>query len=126
MSDERPTATTHERMTAVEEVVPVLEERTRKTLTDVRWLLAMSLGSIVAVVAATVSTIAFAQDAGTKAAKVETAGITTEQAALKANVQDLRAEVADLKSEFRELRKDLRIAIPRLPAIVEPEKDAGR
>lgn len=100
---------------------PIIEERTRKTLTDVRWLLGLGVGGIVAVFAAGASTLAQAQDAGRAAAKEETAGISTEQAALKANVKDLREEVADVKAEVRELRKDLRLLFPKLPA-----PDGGR
>lgn len=98
-------------------VAPVLEEGTRKTLIDVRWLLV----AVVGVFVAGASGLAFAQDAGAKAARTETAGLSTEQAALKANVKDLREEVADVKAEVRELRKDLRLLFPKLPPT-----DAGR
>lgn len=95
--------------TGEQPAVTVIEERTKKTLADVRWLLGLGVGSIVAIFAAGASTLAQAQDAGRAAAKEETAGIATEQAALKANVKDLREEVADVKAELRGVRQDLRM-----------------
>ena len=120
----------HPAAPAVEPMPLVIAEQTRKTLTDVRWLLALALGGIASVAVATVSTITYAQEAGAKAAKVETAGLATEQAALKENVRDLRAEVADVKtevretrSEIRELRKALQVALPKMPSA---DTDGGR
>ncbi len=107
---------------------PLLDKRTKETVTDLRWLLALGFGSVAAVVIGTVSTVAFAQEAGGKAAKAEVAGLSVEQAALKANVRDLRDEVADVKAEvresrveIRELRRALQVALPKMP----PPADGG-
>jgi len=77
---------------AVPELQPIAEA-TRKTLGDVRWLLAISLGGIAAVVVATSATISFAQDAGVKAiAPVEQHLHETDArvAALERNQQDMQ------------------------------------
>jgi len=106
---------------AVPNPEPLLEERTRKTLSDVRILLGVAAFFIVTMFGGGWAAMAQVRDEAKDAAKTETAGITTEQAALKANVRDLREEVADVKAEVRELRKDLRLLFPKLPAT-----DAGR
>lgn len=100
---------------------PLLEERTRKTLTDVRWLLVIGLGSVLGVFGTGWKAMAQVREEAKDAATEATAGLSTEQAALKANVRDLREEVADVKAEVRELRKDLRLLFPKLPA-----PDGGR
>lgn len=107
---------------------PLLDKRTRETVTDLRWLLGLGVGGIVAVFAAGASGLARAQDAGREAAKAETAGLAVDQAALKANVRDLRDEVGDVKTEVREMRTELRelrnalqVALPKMPA-----PDGGR
>ncbi len=79
----------------------MLEERTRKTLTDVRWLLALSLGSIAAIVTVTASTIAFAQDAGTKAAKP----IAAHQVEQDAEVARLKTDVAQVKQQVANIER---------------------
>ncbi len=106
--------------------LPVIAERTKKTLTDVRWLLAISLGSVAAIVTVTVSTIAFAQDAGTKAAKAETAtlaprveAIETEQKNVRSDVHELQLDVRELYRVVRDGRRSERLEAP-------PVSDAGR
>ena len=107
------------------QVDPVLDDRTKRTLGDVRWLLVLVVGGLVTVTTGGWAAYAQVQSAARDAAKAEVAGLGTEQAALKSNVSDLRAEVADVKSEVRELRKDLRALFPRLPAM-DAGADGGR
>ena len=108
--------------TGEHQAVPeVLEERTRKTLADVRWLMVLAVGSVVALFGGGWKAFAQVREEAKDAAVEQTAGLATEQKALKANVDDLRSEVSDLKSEVRELRKDLRVIFPKLPA-----PDGGR
>lgn len=106
----------------VDDLDPVIDERTRKTLADVRWLLALVVGTIATILTGGWAAYGQVQSAAKDAAKQEVAGLGVEQAALKTNVRDLREEVADVKSEVRELRKDLRMLFPRMPAI---ETDGG-
>lgn len=98
-----------------------LDERTRKTLADVRWLLVLGVGSIVAVFGGGWAAFAQVKGEAREAAKTETAGIRTEQEAQKHSLVELREEVADTRAEVRELRKDLRRLFPTLPAM----KDGG-
>ena len=79
----------------------VIDERTKKTLQDVRWLIALGLGSIAAIVIATVSTVAFAQDAGTKAAVEET---RTVKAQAEATAKALEQHLLDDAQAKRETR----------------------
>ncbi len=83
---------------------PLLDKRTKETLTDVRWLIALGLGSIAAVVVATVSTVTYAQDAGTKAAKEETASV---KAQADATAQALEQHLLDDKQDKRETKQQL-------------------
>ena len=103
-----------------------LEERTSKTLADVRWLLVLVGGTLVTVFgggwAAFAQVRHEAQEVAQTAAKTETAGIRTEQEAQKHSLAELREEVADTRAEVRELRKDLRRVFPSLPAIA---RDGG-
>lgn len=101
-------STSRDNLPAVEDALPIIEERTKKTLTDVRWLLAISLGSIVAVVTVTVSTIAFAQDAGTKAAQAETASLTPRVTAIETEQKNVRSDVHELQLDVRELYRVVR------------------
>ena len=94
-----------------------LESVVRKTLTDVRALGLVVVGTAAGLFGGGWAAMAQVRDAGTAAAREETAGLAIEQKALKANVDDMRAEVGDLKAEVRELRKDLRVLFPRLPVM---------
>lgn len=98
-----------------------LEVLARSLLGDVKLLVGVVGFLVVTIFGGGWVALAQVRDAGHEAAREQTAGITTEQAALKANVRDLREEVADVKSEVRELRRDLRTLFPRLPEI-----DGGR
>lgn len=102
---------------------PLLEERTRKTLSDVRLLLVVGFGSIITVFgggwAAFAQVRTEAQETAQTAAKSETAGIRTEQEAQKRALAELGAEVSDTRAEVRELRKDLRRLFPTLPAMTD-------
>ena len=102
----------------------VLDDRTRKTLTDVRWLLALGLGSIAAVVVASVSTVAFAQDAGAKAA----APVAADVVALKAKAEEQDRRMANVERMTVETNATLRLVAMRLgvvPVTLEPAKDGG-
>lgn len=119
-------AASREDLPVVENIAPVLEERTRKMLGDVRILLG-AVGFLVVTVfgggyAVAQSVRTEAQETAQAAAKSETAGIRTEQEAQKHALKELSAEVADTKDEVRELRKDLRRLFPALPPLA---KDAG-
>jgi cell division protein FtsB len=106
---------------------PLLEERTRKTLADVRILIGAVCFMCVTVfgggyaVAQQIRTEA--QETAATSAKTETAGIRTEQEAQKRAIADLGAEVADTKAEVRGLRQDLRALFPALPRL---PKDGGQ
>jgi hypothetical protein len=103
----------------------VLDERTRKTLTDVRWLIALGLGSIAAVVVATVSTVAFAQDAGAKAV----APVAVELALVKAQQVEQERRMANVERMTVETNATLRLVAMRLgvtPVTLEPPKDGGQ
>ena len=105
------------------DALPVVAETTRKTLTDVRWILGLILGSIVAVVAATASTIAFAQDAGAKAV----APVVADVARLDARVQALERGQADMQRMTVETNATLRLVAMRLgvtPVTLE-SRDGG-
>ena len=107
------------------DALPVVAETTRKTLTDVRWILGLILGSIVAVVAATASTIAFAQDAGAKAV----APIAAEVAEVKARVLVLEHNQQDMQRMTVETNATLRLVAMRLgvvPVTLDAAKDAGQ
>lgn len=121
-----------ENLPAIPAAEPVLEERTRKTLGDVRLLLVIGVSTIVGLFgggwAALAAVDEKATTAGEAAAKKETAGIREEQASIKASLsairdeqKEQRAETADTKDEVRGLRKDLRRIFPTLPAT-----DGGR
>lgn len=120
-------STSHDNLPVVPEEPQLLDERTRKTLTDVRILLGVAGFLVVTVfgggyaVAESVRTEA-QTTAQTTAAK-ETAGIRTEQEAQKHALKELSAEVADTKEEVRQLRKDLRRLFPALPPM---PKDGGQ
>ena len=109
---------------AVPELQPI-EENTRKVLGDVRWLLAISLGGIAAIVVATSATIAFAQDAGTKAiAPVEAHLHETD-----ARVAALEKGQADMQRMTVENNATLRLIAYRLgvvPVTLEQAKDGGQ
>ncbi len=110
----------------VADEIPVIAERTKKTLTDVRWLLAISLGSIAAVVTVTVSTIAFAQDAGTKAAQAETASLTPRVTAIEAEQKNVRSDVHELQLDVRELYRVVRDGRRSERLEAPPSTDGGR
>ena len=108
---------------AVPELEPIAEA-TRKTLGDVRWLLAISLGGIAAIVVATSATIAFAQDAGIKAV----APIEKHLDATDARVAALEKGQADMQRMTVETNATLRLVAMRLgvtPVTLEQPKDAG-
>jgi hypothetical protein len=108
---------------AVPELRPI-EENTRKTLGDVRWLLAISLGGIAAIVVATSATIAFAQDAGVKAI----APIEKHLDATDARVAALEKGQADMQRMTVETNATLRLVAMRLgvtPVTLEQPKDGG-
>lgn len=109
---------------AVEE--PILEERTRKTLTDVRWLLAISLGGIAAVVIATVSTVTFAQDAGTKAARDELKAVDSRITVIESEQKNVRADVHELQLDVRELYRVVRDGRRSERLESPPATDGGR
>lgn len=102
----------------------VIDERTRKTLTDVRWLIALGLGSIATIVVATWSTVAWAQDAGAKAV----APVAAEVAEVKARVAALEKNQADMQRMTVETNATLKLVAMRLgvtPITLEQPKDAG-
>ena len=102
----------------------VLDDRTRKTLTDVRWLIALGLGSIAAIVVATWSTVAWAQDAGVKAV----VPVAADVAALKAQVVEQDRRMANVERMTVETNATLRLVAMRLgvvPVTLEPAKDGG-
>lgn len=86
-------STSRDNLPAVEEPIlpPLLDKRTKETVTDLRWLLALGFGSVAAVAVATASTIAFAQDAGVKAV----APVEARQAVTEAAVVQLQRESAE-------------------------------
>ena len=90
----------------------VLDDRTRKTLTDVRWLIALGLGSIAAIVVATWSTVAWAQDAGTKAAIEETRVVKAQADAtartLEQHLLDDAQAKREQKAQLAEIGADIR------------------
>jgi hypothetical protein len=108
----------------VPELQPIAEA-TRKTLGDVRWLLAISLGGIAAIVVATSATIAFAQDAGTKAA----APLAVELAQVKAQQVEQERRMANVERMTVETNATLRLVAMRLgvvPVTLEQAKDGGQ
>ena len=102
----------------------VIDERTKKTLQDVRWLIALGLGSIAAIVVATWSTVAWAQDAGAKAA----APVAADVVALKAKAEEQDRRMANVERMTVETNATLRLVAMRLgvvPVTLEPAKDGG-
>jgi len=123
--DNLPAASTHERMDAVEAELPVIAERTRKTLADVRWILVAVLGGAAAVVVGTWGTVAWAQDAGTKAV----APVAAEVAKVEARVAALEKGQADMQRMTVETNATLKLVAMRLgvtPITLEQPKDAGQ
>jgi len=109
---------------AVPELEPIAEA-TRKTLGDVRWLLAISLGGIAAIVVATWSTVAWAQDAGAKAVLP----VAADVAALKAQVVEQDRRMANVERMTVETNATLRLVAMRLgvtPVTLEQSKDGGQ
>jgi len=110
---------------------PLLDKRTKETVTDLRWLLALGFGSVAAVVVASVSTVAFAQDAGAKAAApVEAHVVKTdaEVAALNAKVAEQDRRMANVERMTVETNATLRLVAMRLgvtPVTLEQPKDGG-
>lgn len=111
---------------AVQEPEPILEARTRKTLTDVRWLLAISLGGIATVVVATASTVSFAQDAGAKAAQVEVKQINARVEAIESEQKNVRSDVHELQLDVRELYRVVRDGRRSERLEAPPVTDGGR
>ena len=108
----------------LESLPAVLEETTKKTLGDVRWLLAISLGGIAAIVVATSATISYAQDAGVKA----TAPVAADVAVLKTQVAEQDRRMANVERMTVETNATLKLVAYRLgvvPVTLAPEKDAG-
>ncbi len=126
-------STSRDNLPVVEEPLPiVLDERTKKTLTDVRWLLALGVTSIAAVVVATASTIAFAQDAGVKAVAPVEARQTVSEAAI-AQLQKDSAEqgrkVANVERVVMTLDLNMRLMLESRgikPIDVPNDPDGGR
>lgn len=120
-------STSRDNLPAVEDesnLDPVIDERTRKTLTDVRWLIALVIGSIATVVVATWSTVAWAQDAGAKAV----IPVAAEVAEVKARVAALERAQADMQRMTVETNATLRLVAMRLgvtPVTLEQPKDGG-
>lgn len=94
-----------------------------RVLTDVRALLAISVGLVVSIFGGGWVALAKVRTEARDAAQEATAGLETEQRALQQRVESLQSHVADLRdetldvrAEVRALRRDLRILFPRLPA----------
>ena len=97
----------------VPELQPIAET-TRKTLTDVRWLLVAVLGGAAAIVAATVSTVAFAQDAGTKAAVDQVKQVKDEADATAKALEQHLLDDAQAKRETRAQLSEIGVDIRAL------------
>jgi len=95
----------------VPELAPIAEN-TKRVLGDVRWLLVISLGGVAAIVAATVSTVAFAQDAGTKAAVEETKQVKAQAdataKALEEHLKDDAQAKRETRAQLSEIGADIR------------------
>ena len=127
--------TSRDNLPAVEEtpiLPPLLDKRTKETVTDLRWLIALGLSSVAAVVIATVSTISFAQDAGVKAVAPVAARETVTEAAV-AQLQKDSAEqgrkVANVERVVMTLDLNMRLMLESRgikPIDVPPSADGGR
>lgn len=106
----------------------VIEERTRRTLGDVRWLLVLGVGSVVGLFGGGWKALAqvreVAREEARAVAKEETAGVMTELEAVKvlqkaqtATTAQVLEEMADTRNEVRGLRRDLRTALPKIPPL---------
>lgn len=135
MSDEKPSGSTHERLDAVEAVVPVLEERSRKTLSDARII----IGLVVAALAALSATAgggwaAYAQvrSAATEdnkplVARVE--GVETKQTATDASVAEQNRKIANIERTVMTLDLNMRLMLESRgikPIDVPADPDGGR
>lgn len=111
---------------------PVLDKRTRKTLADVRWLLALGIGSVVAVFGS--GWAAYGQVRSEAAAEVqpvvaEQKRQAAEQAALKAKAEEQDKRMANVERMTVETNATLKLVAMRLgvtPITLEPAKDGGR
>lgn len=96
---------------------PLLDKRTKETVTDLRWLLALGFGSIAAVVVATVSTVSFAQDAGVKAV----APVELRVTALEKNQADMQRMTLETNATVKMIAYRLGVT----PLSLEQPRDGG-
>ncbi len=121
---------THDRLEVVEVVLPELDKRTRKTLGDVRIIIALALTTVAALFGGGWKAFAQVRETAAEVAQVE-AGKASEANRVTAarvdqlehTLKELRAEVQDNTDETKGLRKDLRKLFPALPPMAT---DGGR
>lgn len=117
-------------------VAPIIEERTRKTLADVRWLLVLGAGSIVAVFGGGWAAFAQVRTEATETAKAEVRPALEEQkrqaaelAAVKAKAEEQDRRMANVERMTVETNATLKLVAMRLgvtPITLEQGKDGGQ
>lgn len=135
MSDEKPSGSTHERLDAVEAVVPVLEERSRKTLGDARIIIGLVAVTLAA--AATTAGGGWAAYAQVRSAQVEdnkplvarVETVEAKQASADASVVEQNRKIANIERTVMTLDLNMRLMLESRgikPIDVPADPDGGR